>query len=293
MSRYHLRISLAIPVLAMLALGLVRPARAQVLNYNPSMLIPGMNRLIPNPTNFSSSTYLFNIKIPPQASSITFTVEPTSTFTYTVQFLIPPSEGTVGQQVISCVKTPFQFVPATKASQFSSQSTTAGATSEQYLCPVPANQRITFSFQTATANATGTLYAFIGTALPYNDLTANTTDPCNPSSTIQKLSVIISETVSTQLVSTAGTANIYVCGYSFTISGSATATAQFTSGTGAACATGTTNITGTYLGNTNGPLIVNGPTDGYVFKVLNGLNLCLAVGGTTPSAQGVLTYVQQ
>jgi hypothetical protein len=126
----------------------------------------------------------------------------------------------------------------------------------------------------------------------FNNSSITGGDPCQ-GSTAPKSSVPISLTATGQLVTLLTGHSIYVCGYSFTIAGSATATAQLEYGTGAACAAGTTSLSGTYLGNTNGNVIDSGGGGYAVAKTAVSNALCLALAGATPSAQGILTFVQQ
>jgi hypothetical protein len=118
-------------------------------------------------------------------------------------------------------------------------------------------------------------------------------DPCQ-SSAVAKRSVVIaaSGVATTQLVALQPGMTVYVCGYSFTVAGSATATATLEYGTGSSCGTGTTTVTGAYLGGTLAIHIQMGGA-GTITKTASANALCLVAGGSTPSIQGVLTYVQQ
>ena len=118
---------------------------------------------------------------------------------------------------------------------------------------------------------------------------ASATDPCQ-SSAVAKSSVVLSVTTSAQVIALSGSTVIYVCGFMATVGGVAP-TYQFQYGTGSVCATGTTNLTGVFL-----PVV--GSVNVYLpsmtaFRTIAGQALCIATGGTTPSVQGVLTYVQQ
>lgn len=121
--------------------------------------------------------------------------------------------------------------------------------------------------------------------------TPGVTDPCANASVL-KSSVAINATANVQLVALSGTTIVYVCGFSFTVAGSATATAQLEYGTGAVCATGPVVLTGSYLGGTL-PVLITGNSPGTVTKGIAANALCLVAGGATPSIQGVLTFVQQ
>jgi hypothetical protein len=124
-------------------------------------------------------------------------------------------------------------------------------------------------------------------------------DPCQSFST-PKSSVVINITTATttQLVALSGSTSIYVCGFALTISQVITTanTLQFEYGTGTACATGTTVLTGSFGagGITAGlPLVIVDETPGMLFKAPSGTALCaLTAIGATGSFQGVLSYVQ-
>lgn len=115
-------------------------------------------------------------------------------------------------------------------------------------------------------------------------------DPCGATG-VAKSSVAIAATADAELVALSGSTVIYVCGFNFTLNGT-TPTARFQTGTGATCATGTVQETGVMAPTVGLNLLSAG--GGYtVFSGAAGAALCINVGGTTPSAQGVLTYVQQ
>jgi hypothetical protein len=114
-------------------------------------------------------------------------------------------------------------------------------------------------------------------------------DPCQTSG-IAKSSVVLNVTTSAQVIALSGTTVIYVCGWTATVGGTAP-TYQFQTGTGSVCATGTVNRSGVFAPtvgsfNSYNPAMT-------AFAGASGEALCIATGGTTPSVQGVLTYVQQ
>jgi hypothetical protein len=92
------------------------------------------------------------------------------------------------------------------------------------------------------------------------------------------------------LVVGAGSANqvIQVCGLAFDLGGSSP-TAQFVQGvqTTTPCDTATKVLTGAMTAGKT----LSGPLD--YLTVSGGNQLCLILGGTTPSAVGVITYVQK
>lgn len=120
----------------------------------------------------------------------------------------------------------------------------------------------------------------------------NNQDPCE-SAAVKKSSVAvnISSATTTQLVALSGSTSVYVCGFAASMLGT-TPAATLEYGTGTNCGTGTTTLTGA-IAPTSGSFVllnVGGPT---VVTGASGNALCLLSGGTTPSIQGVLTYVQQ
>lgn len=121
-------------------------------------------------------------------------------------------------------------------------------------------------------------------------------DPCL-NGVKKSVSIAISTATTTQLVAGSGNLAIYVCGFSVTETGTVP-TFQFEDGTGATCAASTTVLTGVYAPLTGTPFVQ--PVGGtFIFAPLPSvggtaaLGLCVVTGGTTPSLQGALTYVQQ
>jgi hypothetical protein len=116
------------------------------------------------------------------------------------------------------------------------------------------------------------------------------------SSTPITLTTIVTATV----VPVSGSTAVYVCGFSFTIAPSATSadTIKFVYGTGAACASGQTALTGTYG---NGDLTIAAPVvpisygngNGTVMIAPASNGLCTITTGTAVNIQGILSYVQQ
>jgi hypothetical protein len=129
----------------------------------------------------------------------------------------------------------------------------------------------------------------------FNPITITGGDPCQ-GATAPKKSVAINTTGTQTLVPGLTGHVVYVCGYNFTIAGSATATATLESGTNTGCSLVTTALSGAWLGGTLPIHVVAG--GGYsVTSTPSALSvgnfLCIAAGGGTPSIQGILTYVQQ
>jgi hypothetical protein len=92
-----------------------------------------------------------------------------------------------------------------------------------------------------------------------------------------------------QLVAAVANQVVQVCSYRMDLGGT-TPIAEFDYGTqsSTACDTGTTALTGAM---SNASLVQNGPLD--YFTAPAGNQLCLKLGGTSPTAVGVLTYVQK
>ena len=115
-------------------------------------------------------------------------------------------------------------------------------------------------------------------------------DPCsNPSVAKSSKPISLASSTATAIVATVAGKTVYVCGVTFTLSGTSP-TALWTSA--ATCGTSPTNLTGTMV-PTTGSTITIGYGGHVAFSNTNGQNLCLTLAGTSPSAQGVITYVQQ
>ena len=114
-------------------------------------------------------------------------------------------------------------------------------------------------------------------------------DPCQTSGRA-KSSVVLNVTTSAQVIAASGSTIIYICGFTATVGGTAP-TYQFVYGTGSVCATVQVTLSGVFAPtvgsfNTYSP----GMT---AFSTIASQALCILTGGTTPSVQGVLTYIQQ
>lgn len=131
--------------------------------------------------------------------------------------------------------------------------------------------------------------------LPGGEAGVTVGDPC-VSTGIVKSSVPVNvvTVATTQLVALSGTQTIYVCGFQLSLTGATTnTTAQFEYGTGAACGTGTTVLTGAMGGNSaTSAVVVDMPPASTQLKTPAGNALCLVSAGTTVSIQGFVTYVQ-
>jgi hypothetical protein len=119
-------------------------------------------------------------------------------------------------------------------------------------------------------------------------VTLATSDPCQ-NGAYAKSSVALTLTASSQLIAASGSTSVYVCGFAATAAGTSP-TLQFAYGTGTTCGTGTVNLTGAFAPTAGTELKTHGALT--QFSAPSGNNLCAIVGGTSPSIQGYLTYVQ-
>jgi hypothetical protein len=120
---------------------------------------------------------------------------------------------------------------------------------------------------------------------------AATADPCqNPFTTKNSVAVNISSATTTRLVALSTGKVVYVCNLSATVVGTSP-TALLEYGTGATCGTGTTSISGTFAPVTGTLVKLEGQTS--QVQTIASNSLCLVSGGTGPSIQGYLVYVQQ
>ncbi len=116
------------------------------------------------------------------------------------------------------------------------------------------------------------------------------TDPCQSSAFI-KTHVALDVTVDAIVVALTSGQTTHVCGWAATLGGT-TPTLRWLSGTGAACATSQDILSGTFL-PTVGSFLAAGLGGQTVLRATLSEDLCADVGGTTPSLQGVLTYVKR
>ena len=115
-------------------------------------------------------------------------------------------------------------------------------------------------------------------------------DPCQTSGQA-KSSIVVNVTADAQLIAISGSTVIYVCSFSVSIAGT-TPTMRLISGTGAVCATGFTGRTGAYAPLT-GSMITAGSGSATIIATAAGEALCMDTEGTSPSVQGLLSYVQK
>jgi hypothetical protein len=111
----------------------------------------------------------------------------------------------------------------------------------------------------------------------------------NPAKVSVPISITSSGAGEHQLVAAVTNQVIQVCAFTYDLGGT-TPTAEFDYGTqvSTACDTGTTAMTGAM---SSASRTYHGPLD--YFTAPAGNALCIKLGGTTPTAVGVLTYVQK
>jgi len=132
----------------------------------------------------------------------------------------------------------------------------------------------------------------LGISVVFNIVKAQSivADPCI-SPDIAKVTVVLNLSgTGAEVLPISGTTRIYTCGFMASVAGT-TPSFKFRYGTGTACATGPIDLTGTIL-PTSGTVVDYEP-DGTAFATPAGQALCAVLAGTTPSVQGVLTYVRQ
>ena len=160
-----------------------------------------------------------------------------------------------------------------------------------YACSTtyPTAGLLTASFSPSAGNVSA---AISGTASVNQVNVANNNDPCAaPSALKSNIAINISTATTTQLVAAVASKVVYVCGWSGSAAGT-TPAITFEYGTGASCGTGTTALTGAML-VPSGNFVSVGGGGSTTFPNAAGTALCLVSGGTGPSIQGQLTYVQQ
>ena len=173
------------------------------------------------------------------------------------------------------------FTPATSVQQFTVTPSVANGDryTAVYYCSsaYPTAGTITASFSPSGAAAGGAITV------------TNSGDPClNPNVAKSSVSVGISTATTTQLVALSGTKLVYVCGGTLTTGASTTVAFEY--GTGSACGTGTTALTGVMAPATGGVLNLGG--DGTRFAAIAGNALCAVTTGTG-GLNGYVQYVQQ
>lgn len=172
---------------------------------------------------------------------------------------------------------------------------TAGAVvSTTSLTPGNSVQTFTILPSTAAGDSYVATYACSSTyptagslSVTFSPVTVHSLDPCfnSPKSTA---SVAISTATTTSLVALAAGKAVYLCGFSASVG--ASTTLQFEYGTGAACVTTQTVLTGAITPATG--VVISFNSDGTDLTAPAGNALCLVSTGTG-GINGFITYVQQ
>lgn len=275
----------------------------------------------------TASGYMTNIQI-----SVTCTAAATFSVSYTASFS-PQPPNIAGALLVAVDKLPFQTAPANTTASTTFQTpngNSAGTLILDYAAAGPAGSMLTvqcitnsgqnlglFTYPLGTTSAPQ-FFNVPGSTCPFVTLTytsggasattytleyifsaqgtVGNSDPC--SSTTKKASVAlnIASATTTQLVALSGNSSIFVCSFVFaarSTGGSAVPSVTFEYGTGAACAVGTTAVTGAFF-SADPPTITPSPGfQGTVFNTAPGTALCALTAGTGINVQGVLDYVQQ
>lgn len=124
------------------------------------------------------------------------------------------------------------------------------------------------------------------------------TDPCGSWGVVKKsVAINVAATATTtSIVAVSGATAVFVCGFNIEVTAGTTPTFQFEYGTGATCGTGTTVLSGAYLGEATTLGLSDflyGGGEMTIMQAPASNGVCIVTGGTTPSIVGVVTYVQQ
>jgi hypothetical protein len=115
-------------------------------------------------------------------------------------------------------------------------------------------------------------------------------NPCvDPRATIQSIALNASTTSAVQIIALSGTTKIYPCSITV-LGGGTTPTFSLVYGTGTNCATGQTTLTTAIAIPTAAPAQTFPSPVG---ATPAGQAVCTLLTGTSPTAKGVLSYVQQ
>lgn len=179
------------------------------------------------------------------------------------------------------------------ASSVASFPLTTVSTTQFFTVPLLPCDFVTIVYTSGGASATTFTASYV-----FNNQTITGGDPCQGATAAKSaVAINVSAAGTTQIVAPLPGHIVYVCGFNFTLSGTTTPTLQFITGTGATCGTGTLTPTGAMLGNnstTNASATIDSGGGGYtVFKGATGQGVCPVAAGTAPSAQGLLTFIQQ
>jgi len=134
------------------------------------------------------------------------------------------------------------------------------------------------------------LFALLLAGAAFGEVGTPHNNPCvDPTATLQSIALNASTTSAVQIIALTSGQKIYVCAITLQ-GGGTTPTFSLVYGTGTNCATGQTVLV-TALGDltANGVITFMHP----VGVVASGNALCTLLTGTSPTAKGVLSYIQQ
>jgi hypothetical protein len=118
-------------------------------------------------------------------------------------------------------------------------------------------------------------------------------DPCFGNGEKRSAVIDVGSATTAELLSAESLKHVYVCSITATVSGT-NPIVQLKTGTKAstACDTSAVNLTGTFA-PTSGSLLTLGNGGSTILKSIVSGEICVTTTGTSPSLQGVITYVQQ
>jgi hypothetical protein len=216
------------------------------------------------------------------------TVTVSGTFTgATINFEFSDQTASTNYFSVLCTRTDSNIIEGSEA--------VPNSTTRAWQCPVIATTRFRVR---VSGISTGALNAWITmtqiaidpspTAATVAANIAGSGDPCiNPNVLKTSAVVNITTATTTQLVAISGTTSVYVCGFYGTQVVGTAATYTWEYGAGSTCGTGTTALSGAIIGGGFTPPTMAG------MHTIAGQALCVLTGGTSPSMQGTLVYVQQ
>lgn len=137
------------------------------------------------------------------------------------------------------------------------------------------------------ADASGTALALSG-VVP----TAGTNSCANATLARSSAAISASGAAATLVVAGVSGEKVHLCGVMFSLSGTTpTATVETGTQTTNPCDTGTVALTGA-IAPTAGGVIAYGGGGGDIAVGASGAQICILLGGTTPAAAGIATFVQ-
>jgi hypothetical protein len=258
------------------------PATKVTVQYSGTSVTPG-----PNFADVDASYYIKNIVVNNQPVNAPFT-SPLITSPY------GNSSGTLALTFSGAAAPSGAVLQVTCNSNFAqlppsfSLAPTLGTTQFFTVPPFPCeNLVLNYNSNNGTGNYTLT-YFF---NKPGTVIQTTGVDPCQSTSVAKQTAAInIVAAGTSQVVAPNSNTTVFVCGYQVSVSGT-TPTLQWEFATPANCASGVTFATGA-IAPTSGSVLTISPGS-TVMKGTSGQGFCAVTGGTSPSIQGFLTFVQQ